>query len=169
MSVSIYQASVPVFVQMLGSLDALLEKAQAYTSAKGLEPHVLLQLRLYPDMFAFVRQVQIASDFARGISARLAGQEPPSLATEQNSLAQLRELVQNSLSYLAELKPADFDNADTREIVLRPGTPKERRFTGQSYLLSYGLPQFFFHITTCYALLRHAGVEVGKKDYMGKY
>ena len=169
MSVSMYQASVPVFVQMLGSLETLLEKAQAYTSSKGLEPHVLLQLRLYPDMFAFSRQVQIACDFARGISARLAAQEPPSLASDQSSLQQLQELVQSSLSYISGIAPAEFEHVAEREIVLRPGTPKERKLTGQTYLLSYGLPQFFFHITTCYALLRQAGVEIGKKDYMGKY
>lgn len=169
MSVSMYQASVPVFVQMLGSLEGLLEKAQAYASAKNLEPQVMLQLRLTPDMFPFSRQVQIACDFARGVSARLAGLEPPTLPSDQNDLAGLQELVRSSLSFITGLTPAQFEQAAEREVVLRPGTPKERRMTGQIYLLSYGLPQFYFHFTTCYALLRQAGVEIGKKDYMGKY
>lgn len=169
MSVSMYQAAVPVFQQMLGSLEGLLEKAQAYASAKNLEPQVMLQLRLIPDMFPFARQVQIACDFARGVSGRLAGLEPPVAQADQVNLAGLQTLVQTTQQFLASLTAEQFQQAAEREIILRPGTPKERRMSGQNYLLSYGLPQFFFHITTCYALLRQAGVEIGKKDYMGNY
>lgn len=164
-----YDASVPVFRQMLGSLSGLLEKAEAHATQRKIEPDALLQARLFPDMFPFTRQVQVACDFARGVCARLAGADVPTYEDQERSFGELRELVAKSLAFIEGLEPARFDASATREIVTRPGTPKEKRFNGKAYLLSYGLPQFFFHHTTVYALLRHNGVEVGKRDYMGAY
>jgi hypothetical protein len=128
-----------------------------------------LQARLFPDMFALLKQVQIACDFAKGVSGRLAGVELPVFDDSEQTFAELRALVAKTVAFVDGLDAARFDGSEDREIVLRPGTPKERRFVGQAYLLNYGLPQFFFHVTTAYALLRHNGVEVGKKDYMGSY
>lgn len=167
MTVSLYTASVPVFQQMLGSLGDLLAKAQAHAAEKKIEPPALLQARLFPDMFALTRQVQIACDFARGVSARLAGVEVPKHADDETSFEELQTLIAQTRRFIGSLAPAQFDGSEEREIVTRPGTPKEKRFSGSAYLLSYGLPQFFFHVTTAYALLRHNGVEVGKRDYMG--
>ena len=169
MALSMYAASVPVFRQMLDSLDALLGKAQAHAGARGFDAAVLLQARLYPDMFPLLRQVQIACDFAKGVSCRLAGAEPPAHPDEEQDLDALRARIAATRAVLDGLDAAAFEGSERREIVLRPGTPKERRLDGQSYLLHYGLPQFFFHVTTAYALLRHNGVEVGKRDFMGSY
>ena len=167
MSLSLYEASVPALQQMLGALGRILEKAEAHAAAKKLEPAALLQTRLYPDMFAFTRQVQIACDFAKGMSARLAGVEVPSDPDTEQSFAELRARVARTLTFIGSLERSRFEGSEARHIVLRPGTPKERRFNGQDYLLHYALPQFFFHVTTAYALLRHNGLEIGKLDFMG--
>ena len=169
MTISMHAASVPVFQQLLGSLDQLLAKAEVHASERKIDPDALLQARLYPDMFPLARQVQIACDFARGVSGRLAGVELPVFDGEPKSFADLRALVAGTLDFIGGLDADVFQQAGTREIVLRPGTPKERKLAGQPYLLHYGLPQFFFHVTTAYDLLRHNGVEVGKRDYMGAY
>lgn len=169
MTISLYAASIPVFKQMLGSLSNLLDKAEAHASSKSIEPSALLQARLFPDMFALSRQVQIAADFARGVSARLAGAEVPKYADGEQSFAELQALLSSSLAFIDSFTPEQIVGHEDREIVTRPGTPKEKRFNAQDYLLSYGLPQFFFHMTTAYALLRHNGVDIGKRDYMGIY
>ena len=169
MTISLHAASVPVFQQLLGSLDQLLAKAEAHAAERKIDPEALLQARLYPDMFPLLKQVQIACDFAKGVSGRLAGAELPVFDDQEKSFADLRALVARALGFIGGLDPASFEGAGTREIVLRPGTPKERKMAGQHYLLHYGLPQFFFHVTTAYDLLRHNGVEVGKRDYMGAY
>lgn len=169
MTISMYTASVPVFQQLLGSLDQLLAKAEAHAAERKIDPEALLQARLFPDMFPLSKQVQIACDFARGVSGRLAGVALPVFDGEQKSFADLRVLIAGTLDFIGGLETAGFDGAESREIVLRPGTPKERTLAGQTYLLHYGLPQFFFHVTTAYDLLRHNGVEVGKRDYMGAY
>ena len=169
MTDAMYASSVPVFKQMLGGLAAILAKAEAHAVQKQIEPAALIQARLFPDMFPLGRQVQIACDFARGVSARLAGAQVPTYDDSEQSFAELRGLIARSIDFIDGLSPAQFADAAQREIVTRPGTPKERRFDGQSYLLSYGLPQFFFHVTTAYALLRHNGLEIGKRDYMGQY
>ena len=168
MSISMYSASVPVFTQMLGSLSALLKKAEAHAEQHKIEPSVLLEARLFPTMFPLRRQVQIACDFARGVSARLAGVDVPK-SPDTNRLRRAAGLMTKTLAFISSLSRQQFDKSDAREIVTRPGTPKERRFAGEAYLLSYGLPQFFFHVTTAYALLRHNGIELGKGDYMGTY
>ena len=164
-----YVASVPVFKQLLGGLSGVLTKAAEHAAARKIDPPALLQARLFPDMFPLLRQVQIATDFARSVAARLAGVEVPSAPDTEQSFDELQQRIASTLAFLDSLDPAAFDGSDTREIVLRPGTPKERTLSGQAYLLSYGLPQFFFHVTTAYALLRHGGVEIGKRDYMGAY
>ena len=169
MTISLYAASVPVFQQMLNALSDVLKKAEAHASAKNIDQSVFLQARLYPDMFPLVRQVQIAVDFAKGVSARLAEVELPKYDDTETTFAELQALIAKVLAFIGEIKPEQIDGKEGIEIVTRPGTPKEKRFTGQAYLLSYGLPQFFFHVTTAYALLRHNGVEVGKRDYMGAF
>ena len=169
MTVSLHAASVPVFQQLLGSLGRLLAKAEAHAAERKIDPDALLQARLFPDMFPLLKQVQIACDFARGVSGRLAEAELPVIDAGQMTFPDLRALVATTLDFIGGLDSTSFDGADTREIVLRPGTPKERRMPGQHYLLHYGLPQFFFHVTTAYDLLRHNGVEVGKRDFMGNY
>jgi hypothetical protein len=168
MSISLYAASVPVFQQMLASLAGVLEKAEAHATARKIEPDALLQARLFPDMFALTRQVQVAVDFSKGVAARLAGVEPPVFPDTEKTFADLQALINKAQAFLASLQAEQIDGQEAREIVTRPGTPKEKRFTGQSYLLSYGLPQFFFHVTTAYAILRHNGVEIGKADFIGR-
>ena len=169
MSLSMHAASVPVFQQMLDALDSVLSKAAAQADARKIEPDALLLARLSPDMFPLLRQVQIACDFAKGISARLAQVEAPVHENQEKTFAELHELIGRTQAFIGGLSPAAVEGADAREILLRPGTPKERRIGDQAYLLHYGLPQFFFHVTTAYALLRHNGVEIGKKDFMGAY
>jgi uncharacterized protein len=169
MTISLYASSVPVFTQMLGSLSAMLTKAEEQMAAKNIDPSALLQSRLFIDMFPLIRQVQIATDFARGVSARLAGVDVPKFDDNEQTFAELQTLISKTLAFISAITPAQIDGNESREIITRPGTPKEKKFNGQSYLLSYGLPQFFFHVTTTYAILRHNGIDIGKRDYMGAY
>lgn len=169
MTHAIYTASIPVFKQMLGGLQEVLRKAEAHATDKKIDPNALLQARLFPDMFGLLRQVQVASDFAKSVSARLAGVEVPKLEDAEQTFADLQARINTVLAFLNSLDEAKFADAATREIVTQAGTPKEKRFTGQSYLFNYGLPHFFFHDSMAYAILRHNGVEVGKKDYIGTY
>jgi hypothetical protein len=164
-----YSNSVPVFKQLLTALKAICAQADAHAAAKSIEPQALLQARLYPDMFPFVKQVQIAADFARGVSARLAGVDVPVYEGKEQSFADLDVLLTQTLAFLDSLSPAQFMGRETAEIVLRPGTPKEKKLTGQTYLANYGVPQFLFHVTTAYAILRHNGLAIGKRDFMGAY
>lgn len=169
MSISLYQASVPVFRQMLLALSDVLGKAEAHIEAKKVDPAVLLQARLALDMFPLVRQVQIACDFANSVTARLASVAVPAYDDSEQTVAQLKARIARTVAALDSMNEAQFSGSESLEIVLRPGTPKEKKLTGPAYLLAYGLPQFFFHVTTAYNLLRHNGVEIGKKDYMGSY
>ena len=169
MSISLYQASVPVFRQMLLALGDVLAKAEVHIEAKKVEPSVLLQARLALDMFPLVRQVQIACDFANSVTARLASVEVPAYDNSEQTVAELKARIARTVATLDGMTEAQFAGSESLEIVLRPGTPKEKKLTGRAYLLAYGLPQFFFHVTTAYNLLRHNGVEIGKKDYMGSY
>jgi uncharacterized protein len=164
-----YSASVPVFKQMLAALAAILAKADSHAQAKNIEPAALLQARLFPDMFALVRQVQIAAEFARGVSARLANVEVPVVESTETSFADLQALIANTLKFLDGISAPQMLGSESREVVLRPGTPKEKKLMGQVYLLQYGLPQFFFHVAAAYSILRHNGVDIGKRDYMGAY
>ena len=167
--INMHAASVPVFQQLLGGLDNILAKAGTHVAEKKIDPNALLQARLFPDMFTFTRQVQIACDFAKGVSARLAGVDVPAYEDKEQSFEELRALVAKTIAFIGSLDASQFVGSEERVIVTRPGTPRERTFDGQAYLLTYGLPQFFFHVTTAYALLRHNGIEIGKKDYVGAF
>ncbi|MGH8493815.1 MAG: DUF1993 domain-containing protein [Moraxellaceae bacterium] len=169
MTISLYAASVPVFKQMLGSVSAVLTLAEAHAEARKIEPTVFLQARLFPDMFPLLRQVQIACEHARGAAARLSGVEIPKYENTEQSFADLQALISSTLAFLDGFAPAQIDGREECEVVLRAGTPKERRLTAQAFLLSFAIPQFFFHVNTSYAILRSNGVEIGKKDYMGAY
>jgi uncharacterized protein len=169
MAISMYVASVPVFKQALNSLDSILAKAEAHAAEKKIDPNALLQARLFPDMLPLTRQVQIAADFAKGVVARLAGADVPSYDDTEQTFAELRARIAKTLAFIESIPAAQIDGSEAREITIQAGTPRERKFTGQAYLLHYGLPQFFFHATTTYALLRHNGIEIGKRDFMGTF
>ena len=164
-----YTSSVPVFKQLLSSLSAILIKAETLAIDKKFEPKILLDARLFPDMFPLSRQVQIATDFAMSVPARLAGLEVPAYDNDDQSFAELQDRITKALLFIDSLTPAQFEGSETREIILRPGTPKEKTLLGHTYLSNYGLPQFFFHVSTAYGILRHNGLEVGKGDFMGAY
>jgi uncharacterized protein len=169
MTSPMYTNSVPVFKQLLAALKIILTKAEAHAASKAIEPQALLQARLYSDMFPLIKQVQVAADFARGISARLADVEIPVFEGKEQGFADLDRLLARTLEFLEGMSAAQFAGRETTEIVLRPGTPKEKRLTGEAYLANYGLPQFLFHVTTAYAILRHNGLAIGKRDFMGAY
>ena len=169
MTHNLYATSVPLFKQMLGGLKDVLAKAEAHAVAKKIDPNALLQARLFPDMFPLLKQVQVATDFAKGVAHRLAGVEVPTMDDTELTFADLQARIDKVLSLISGLNAAQFEGAAIREIVTQAGTPKEKRFTGQSYLVNYGLPHFFFHTTSAYNILRHNGVEVGKRDYIGTY
>jgi hypothetical protein len=164
-----YTTSVPALRQILGSLDAIMKKAEAHAEAKKIQPAVLLQARLFPDMFPFIRQVQIACDFAKGIAARLAGIDVPVHEDNEQTFEDLHGRIAKVLAFIDSVDAAKFEGSESREIVLRPGTPREQKLSGQAFLVHYALPQFYFHVTTAYAILRHNGVEIGKMDYVGKF
>jgi hypothetical protein len=166
MTISMHRASVPVFKQMLTNLDSILEKASSYADKRKIAPQVLLTARLAPDMLDFTHQVQIASDNAKGICARLAGIEPPKMADDEKSFAELRTRLQKTIAFLDTLQPGQIDGSEEREISLKVG-PRELRFKGIDYLLGFGLPNFMFHVTTAYGVLRHNGLDVGKQDFLG--
>ena len=169
MTSSMYTHSVPVFKQMLTALKTILAQASAHATDKAIEPDALLQARLAPDMFPLLKQVQIAADFSRGVTARLAGVDVPVFAGDEKTFADLDGLLAQTLAFLDSVDAAQFAGKEGAEIVLRPGTPKEKKLSGQVYLASYGLPQFFFHVTTAYDILRHNGLPIGKRDFMGTY
>jgi hypothetical protein len=169
MAISMHTASIPVFKQILNALSDILNKAETHATEKKIEPDALLQARLFPDMFPLSRQVQIAADFAKSVSARLACVDVPAYEDNEQSFADLRTRIAKTIAFVDTLQPAQIDGSEERAIILRPGTPKEQKFTGQAYLLHYGLPQFFFHVTAAYSILRHNGVEIGKRDFMGAY
>ena len=166
MKISMYQASVPVFVRVLTQLKSILDKAAAHARAKQIDEAVLLNARLYPDMFAFTRQIQLACDFGRGTAARLAGKEPPVFDDTANSFAELTACIDRSIDYLRTLNAAEIDASEQREIV-RQIRGQQKTFAGIRYLLQLALPNFYFHATTAYAILRHNGVEIGKTDFIG--
>ncbi len=167
MSLSMYQASVPTFTQMLGALSGVLDKAQAHAVAKKFDPAVLLSARLAPDMLPFSRQVQLASDFAKGATARLAAAEVPSWQDGEKTFAELQERIRKTLDFVQSFKPAQIDGSEDRDVKISiAGQPVV--FKGQPYLFGFVLPNFYFHATTAYAILRHNGVELGKRDFVGR-
>jgi hypothetical protein len=166
MTISMYQASAPRFARMLRNLSALLAKAQAHAEAKKLDPAALTGFRLYPDMFPLTRQVQIACDQAKGAVARLAGVEAPKHEDTEQSLADLQARIARTLDYVESMKPAQIDGSETRDVTLKLRSG-ELKFKGLDYLFNHAYPNFYFHVTTAYAILRHNGVELGKKDFVG--
>ncbi len=166
MPLSMYQASVPVFIRALTNLSAILAKAESWAQARKIEPSVLVNARLAPDMFPLSRQVQIASDVAKGCAARLAGQEAPSFPDTESSFAELQARIEKTVAYLKTFQPSQIDGSETRDIRLKIGG-NDLQFTGQDYLLTFVLPNIFFHVTTTYAILRHNGLDIGKKDFLG--
>jgi len=166
MSLSMYQASIPVLIRMLGNLSAILDKAAAHAEAKKLDPAVLIKDRLAPDMLPFSFQVQTATDVAKGCAARLAGIEAPSFADTESTFPELKERIAKTIAFLQSVSAAQIDGSEERNITLKLRAG-EFQFQGQGYLLHFALPNFYFHLTTAYAILRHNGVELGKADFLG--
>jgi hypothetical protein len=166
MNLSMYQASAPRFANTLKNLSAILDKAQAHCEAKKIDPLALTQARLFPDMFALARQVQIACDTAKGAVARLAGVEIPKHEDTEQTFPELKARIAKTLDFVQSVGAAKIDGSEDKEIVLKM-RDKEVKFTGMQYLLGHAYPNFYFHVTTAYNLLRHNGVEVGKRDYIG--
>jgi uncharacterized protein len=166
MPMSMYQASVPAFLQLLTSLSAILDKAEVFAAERKTDPAVLLNYRLAPDMFPLSRQVQIAADHAKGCCARLAGREVPKWADDEASFADLRARIARTVAFVQEFEPSDLDGTEERDVAITVGG-QPMRFKGQHYLVNFVLPNFYFHATTAYAILRHAGLRIGKRDFMG--
>jgi hypothetical protein len=167
MTVSMYKISVPIFVQFLTSLSAVLDKAAAHAEAKKIDPSVLLNTRLAPDMFPLVRQVRAATDHAINGGGRLAGVDMPTLANTEATIPELKDRIAKTIEFLKTLKPTQIDGTEDREIKITFPSGAVREFTGQSLLLGNSLPNFYFHCTTAYDILRHCGIELGKRDFMG--
>ncbi len=166
MTLSMYQASVPVFSHQLGALSKILAKAEAYAEARKIDPAVLIQARLFPDMLPLVKQVQIASDSAKGAAARLAGAETPSWEDTETTFAELRARCSQTVEFINGFGADQIDGSEERVIVL-PMRGGPVTFAGQQYLFGFALPNFYFHVTTTYNILRHSGVEIGKRDFLG--
>jgi uncharacterized protein len=166
MSVSMFQASVPVFIRALNSLSGILQKGAAHAKALKIDEAVLLHSRIYADMFPLVRQVQIATDTARAGAARLAGVEHPAYEDNEATFAQLVTRIQKTVKYLETLQPAQIDGSEDKTISWQSRS-STKSMQGQPYLFSHLLPNVYFHVTTSYNILRHNGVEVGKKDFLG--
>ena len=163
---SMYHASVPVFLQFLRSLSAILDKAEAFAAERKIDQTVLLGYRLAPDMLALTRQVQIATDLAKGCCARLAGVEVPKYADDEATFAALKARIDRTVAFVQGFEPGAIDESEDRDITISAGS-QELRFKGQQYLVSFALPNFFFHVTTAYDILRHCGVPIGKRDFLG--
>ncbi len=166
MSVAVYDAVVTTPIKMLRNLDRMLERMTGYAESRGFEPRVMLQCRLAPDMFDLCRQIQLTTDFAKGPVARLAGKEPMKLEDNETTVPQLRARIERTRLYLSDFIADQFDDADTRQISIpmREGTLE---MTGAEYLLNFAIPNFYFHYTTAYNLMRHNGMQIGKKDFLG--
>src|SRR5881394_3572220 len=167
MTISMYQASAPRFANILRNLSAIMDKAEAHCSAKKIDPAALTSYRLYPDMFPFTRQVQIACDTAKGAVARLAGVEIPKHEDTEQTFAELKARIAKTLDFVESVPAGKIDGSEEKEVVLQMRSG-ERRFKGLQYLLGHAYPNFYFHVTTAYNILRHNGVEVGKQDFIGK-
>ena len=166
MTISMFQASVPRFVNILGNLSNILDKAQAHVDAKKLNPAALTTYRLFPDMLPMTSQVQIACDTAKGAVARLAGLEIPVYEDNETTLADLKARIAKTIAFIQTVTPAQIDGTEDKEIVIKR-RDTETRYTGLQFLLGHAVPNFYFHVTTAYAILRHNGVEIGKRDYLG--
>lgn len=167
MSISMYAASAPVFKQTLLAMSAILAKADAHASDKKIEPAALLQARLYPDMLAFTRQVQLICDFSKRAVARLAGIEAPAHEDTETSFAELQARIASTVAFIDSVPAEKINGSEERALTIPAGPGKTLDFTGQNYLLQFALPNFFFHAATAYDILRHNGVEIGKRDFLG--
>jgi hypothetical protein len=162
-----HSASVPIFLRMLNNMLAWLDKAEAHARARKFDPNNYLAMRLTPDMLPFARQIQIATDQVKGCLARLAGIEPPKWPDDETTLDELRERIRKALAYAQSIPAAKLDGSETRQITLPAGPDRTLSFPGETFLKGFALPNFFFHATMTYALLRQGGVELGKMDYLG--
>ena len=165
MPISMHSASAPAFVQTLSALSKIIEKAAGHCAAKKIEPAALLDARLFPDMFAFTRQVQIACDFAKNTMARLAGIDPPKFPDEEKTFDELTTRIAKTIDYVKTITPQQVNGSEDKEITLPVGG-KQMTFKGEPYLVNVALPNFYFHATTAYDILRHNGVELGKRDFL---
>jgi hypothetical protein len=164
---TMHNASAPVFVQLLNALIGILDKAEAHVAARKIEPQAILSARLFPDMFTFTRQVQLTSDFAKGAVARLAGVDVPAFPDTEVTFAELKARLKRTIDFIQSIKPDAFANAETRDVTIRiAGNPVT--FKGQPYLVHFALPNFYFHLTSAYAILRQSGVDLGKRDFVGQ-
>lgn len=168
MPLSMHQASVALFTRTLTALDAILDKAAAHAEARKIEPDALLTARLSPNMFTFTKQVQLATDFAKGPVSRLAGIDIPKYADEEKTFAELKARIAKTIAYIKTVKPEQVDAAADKDVTFPAGPEKTLTLPGSQYLLAVALPNFFFHVTTAYDLLRHNGVELGKLDFIGR-
>ena len=166
MSITMHSASVPIFVRMLSNVNVWLDKAETHASAKKFDSSVYLSARLAPDMLTFTKQIQIACDAAKFAVARLSGSEAPKMEDNETTLAELRERVRRTIDYVASVPAAQIEGSEDKDIVV-PRRDGSITLKGEFYLKHFVLPNFFFHVTTTYALLRHNGVELGKMDYLG--
>src|SRR6202167_4743241 len=167
MPFSMSQASLPVFEISLNALSAILDKATAYAAAKKIDPAVLLHTRLFPNMFDLARQVQVAADNAKNGSARLAGVDPPRYEDNETTIDQLKARLAKTVAYLKTLDREEIDSSADREITIPLGPTNKGHMKGGDYLNHFVLPNFYFHVTAAYAILRHCGVEIGKRDFLG--
>ena len=161
-----YSLSAPVFVRMLRNLDGVLDKGAAYAAARKIDPAVLVNARLFPDMFPLAAQVRIAGDFAKGAVARLTGHEPPKYEDNEASFEDLKARIAKTIAYVESFGPEQFEGAATRSVMMKM-RGEEKHFDGVTYLANIVLPNFYFHITTAYDILRHNGVDLGKRDFIG--
>lgn len=164
---SLSAASLPVFTQTLGAMAIWLEKAEAFCAAKKIDPSVLAAMRLAPDMLPLSRQILIACDFAKNTPARLSGIEPPKFEDSEKTLAELKERIARTLAYIGTLPHAAIDGGSSRDVVFPMGPDRKGSMKGSNYLTHYALPNFYFHSSVAYAILRHNGIELGKRDFMG--
>ncbi|BAN49222.1 DUF1993 family protein [Metapseudomonas resinovorans] len=166
MSLSMYEASIPVLARMLGNLSNILKKAEANAQARGIDPKVFIDSRLAPDMYPLARQVQVVSDMAKGCAARLAGVDVPSWADTESTFEELQARIAKTQAFLKGIDAAQLDGSEDRTVVLKMRSG-DLSFRGRDYLLGFALPNFYFHLTAAYAILRHNGVDVGKMDFLG--
>jgi uncharacterized protein len=167
MTISMHNASIPVMIKILGNLESILDKAITHATARKIDDSAFVEARLFPDMFTFARQIRIATDMAKGAGARLAGIDIPKFDDNEKTLAELKARVRKAIDFLKTLTPAQIDGSEERAITITAG-PNTLNFKGLDYLLYWVLPNFYFHVTTAYDLLRHGGVEIGKMDFLGR-
>lgn len=166
MSLTMYSSSIPVFVRSLRNLSAILQKAADYSAEKKIEEAVLVSARLYPNMFALARQVQIACDVVKGAGARLSGVEAPKYEDNEATFDELQTRIKNTITFLQSLPEAKINGTEEKQIVMQAG-PNEYKFKGLDYLNTWALPNLYFHVTTTYNILRHNGLDIGKMDFLG--